>query len=140
MISQAIVNSEMLCPEHLREETTEISGITEEIHLKYIAEAVDYINDNYDQDLTLDVITRKAFLSKFHFSRLFKKYTSYSPYQYLINVRLYHSRQLLLNDKYTVKEVAGKCGFKRLDYFSSAFKKKFKCNPTTYREHYKAVA
>ena len=109
-------------------------GITDEIHIKYISEVVDYINKNYSKDITLNEITRHAYLSKFHFSRIFKKHTSYSPYQYLIAVRLNHSKQLLLNNNYSIKEVADKCGFKRLDYFSSIFKKKFKCNPSKYRE------
>lgn len=111
---------------------------TEEIHRSYISEAVDYINKNYDKDISLKEITKKAYLSKFHFSRIFKKYTSYSPYQYLTTVRLNHCRELLLNHNYSIKEVADMCGFKRLDYFSAMFKKKFKYSPSLYREMYSA--
>lgn len=113
-----------------------ILGITEEIHMKYIAEAVDYMNKNYSKDISLNEITKQAYLSKFHFSRIFKRHTSCSPYQYLITLRLNHSRQLLLSRDYSIKEVADLCGFKRLDYFSAIFKKKFKCSPSTYRENY----
>jgi AraC-like DNA-binding protein len=113
-----------------------ILGITEEIHRGYISEAVEYINKNYSKDISLNEITKKAYLSKFHFSRIFKKYTSYSPYQYLTIVRLNHCRQLLLNNNYTISEVADKCGFKRLDYFSAMFKKKFKYSPSVYRENH----
>jgi AraC family transcriptional regulator len=111
-------------------------GITEEIHRGYISEAVEYINKNYSKDISLNEITKKAYLSKFHFSRIFKKYTSYSPYQYLTMVRLNHCQQLLLDNHYSISEVADRCGFKRLDYFSAMFKKKFKYSPSVYREMY----
>jgi AraC family transcriptional regulator len=130
MISQAIPNI-FFCNARVTN-----SCITDEIHMKYISEAVDYINKNYSKDITLAEITRQAYLSKFHFSRIFKKHTSYSPYQYLISVRLNHSRQFLSDGKYSIKEVADMCGFKRLDYFSATFKKKFKCNPSTYKESF----
>lgn len=133
MIAQATIPYTYLC-DYPRHTPGAISGITDEIHMGYISEVVDYINKNYSKDITLNELTRKAYLSKFHFSRIFKKHTSYSPYQYLLAVRLYHSKQLLLDNSYSIKEVADLCGFKRLDYFSSIFKKKFKCNPTQYRE------
>ena len=131
MIFQAIIPSIFFCST-----PTTNSCNTDEIHMKYISEAVDYINKNYSKDITLAEITRQAYLSKFHFSRVFKKHTSYSPYQYLISVRLNHARELLSEGKYSIKEVADKCGFRRLDYFSATFKKKFKCNPSAYKENY----
>lgn len=137
MRPQAIIPNIIFSKYQLKAATT-IFGITEEIHTKYIAEAIDYINKNYSKDISLNEITKQAYLSKFHFSRIFKRHTSYSPYQYLITVRLNHSRQLLLNSNYPVKEVADLCGFKRLDYFSAMFKKKFKYSPSMYRENYSA--
>jgi transcriptional regulator GlxA family with amidase domain len=136
MISQAIISPAISCkyPFHV----FTMLGITEEIHMKYVSETVEYINKNYSKDISLSEITKQAYLSKFHFSRIFKKHTSYSPYQYLITVRLNHSRQFLLNSNYSIKEVADLCGFKRLDYFSAIFKKKFKYSPSLYREIYSA--
>lgn len=109
-------------------------SITDELHQQYISEVVGYINQNFSRDISLDEISRHAYLSKYHFSRIFKKYTSYSPYQYLIAVRLKHSSLLLQTSSCPIKEIADLCGFKRLDYFSAIFKKKFRCNPSQYRE------
>lgn len=109
-------------------------SITDETHQQYISEVVGYIHQNFSKDISLEEISRHAYLSKYHFSRIFKKYTSYSPYQYLIAVRLNHSRMLLLTSSYPITEIADRCGFKRLDYFSAIFKKKFRCNPSQYRE------
>ena len=114
-------------------------SITDEMHQQYISEVVVYINQNFSKDISLDEISRRAYLSKFHFSRIFKKYTSYSPYQYLMAVRLNHSSLLLQTSSYPIKEIADQCGFKRLDYFSAIFKKKFSCNPSQYREAYAAA-
>jgi AraC-like DNA-binding protein len=136
MTAQAIIPQDTMYSMDQRGPSLGVFGLTDEIHIGYISEVVNYINQHFSEDMSLDEITRKAFLSKFHFSRIFKKHTSYSPYQYLIMVRLNHSRQLLLHSNYSIKEVADKCGFKRLDYFSSMFKKRFKCNPTQYRESY----
>jgi AraC-like DNA-binding protein len=134
MASQTIIPNLAFC-NYPPDFFSNMPGITEEIHMQYVSETVDYINKNYSKDISLNEITKQAYLSKFHFSRIFKKHTSYSPYQYLIIVRLNHSRQLLLNNNYSIKEVADMCGFKRLDYFSAMFKKKFKYSPSTYREN-----
>lgn len=136
MIYQAIFPYNILYCTYYRNNSGTASPDTDEIYARYISEVVDFINKNYNKDISLDEITRQAYLSKFHFSRIFKKYTSYSPYQYLIAVRLNHSRQLLMDNSYSVKEIADRCGFKRLDYFSSVFKKKFNCNPSQYRAQY----
>lgn len=109
-------------------------SITDEIHIGHITTVINFIDNNYSKDISLDEMTRQAHLSKFHFIRIFKKFTSYSPHQYLLSVRLNHSRQLLSSGLYSIGEVADKCGFKRLDYFSALFKKKFHCNPSEYRE------
>jgi AraC-like DNA-binding protein len=138
MASQTIIPNLTFC-KYQPDVFTSMLGITEEIHMKYVSETIDYINENYSKDISLNEITKQAYLSKFHFSRIFKKHTSYSPYQYLIIVRLNHSRQLLLNNNYSIKEVADMCGFKRLDYFSAMFKRKFKYSPSTYRENIQKI-
>lgn len=135
MTSQTITPLTSIC-KYPSSTVLSLFSVTEEIHRGYISEAVEYINKNYSKDISLNEITKKAYLSKFHFSRIFKKYTSYSPYQYLTTVRLNHCRQLLLNNNYSISEVADRCGFKRLDYFSAMFKKKFKYSPSVYREIY----
>ena len=140
MISEAIIPYDTFYSNYHRGASIAAFGITEEIHIGYISEVVDYINQHFNEDISLDEITRKAFLSKFHFSRIFKKHTSYAPYQYLIMVRLNHAKQLLLHSTCSIKEIADQCGFKRLDYFSSMFKKRFQCNPTQYRETYAPAA
>lgn len=114
-------------------------SITDETHQQYISAVVGYIDENFNKDISLDDISRHAYLSKYHFSRIFKKYTSYSPYQYLMEVRLNHSRLLLLTRNYPITAIADRCGFKRLDYFSAIFKKKFKCSPSQYREAYSFI-
>lgn len=113
-------------------------SITDQTHKQYISEVVGYIHQNFGKDISLDEISKQAYLSKYHFIRIFKRYTSYSPYQYLIAVRLDHSRVLLRTSGYPIKEIADQCGFKRLDYFSAIFKKKFKYCPSQYREVYAA--
>lgn len=124
----------VLCTSDQSYASGKVSSITDEIHIGHIATVIDFINNNYSKDISLEEMTRQAHLSKFHFIRIFKKFTSYSPHQYLLSVRLSHSRELLSSGLYSIGDVADKCGFKRLDYFSALFKKKFHCNPSEYRD------
>lgn len=130
----AILLNNAFCNTYPERRPERSASITDEIHREHISTVIDFINNNYKKDISLDEMTRQAHLSKFHFSRIFKKHTSYSPHQYLMTVRLIHSKELLLHSDYSISDVADMCGFKRLDYFSALFKKKFRCNPSEYRE------
>lgn len=113
-------------------------SITDQAHKQCISEILAYIHQNFSKDISLDEISKRVYSSKYHFSRVFKKYTSSTPYQYLIAVRLEHARLLLSTSGYPVKAIAERCGFKRLDYFSAMFKRKFKSSPSQYRETWSA--
>lgn len=68
------------------------------------------------------------------FRRLFKEYTGYAPLQYLQELRLQRSKQLLASTDLGLKEIADLVGYDNADYFSTAFKKKNHISPTNYRK------
>ncbi len=68
------------------------------------------------------------------FRRLFKEYTGYAPLQYLQELRLQRSKQLLASTNLGLKEIADLVGYDNADYFSTAFKKKNHISPTNYRK------
>ncbi|MGB8195074.1 MAG: AraC family transcriptional regulator, partial [Chitinophagaceae bacterium] len=102
-------------------------------HLATIERAREYINDNFSNDISLHEISSYACVSPFHFSRIFKEFTTYSPHQYLLNVRLKHSEMLLKNTSIPVAQVSLASGFNSAEHFATAFKQKYKMNPSQYR-------
>lgn len=82
-----------------------------------------YIDNNYDTDLNLDLLSHIRFVSKYHLLRLFKRYYGLTPKQYLIDKRIEKSKELLKNGM-TVTETCFAVGFKSLGSFSTLFKSK----------------
>ena len=96
--------------------------------------ALDYINRNYDQDLTLEQVAEVANMSYFHFSRMFKQFCQRSFVEYLTITRLNHATSLLRYTSLPIREVAERSGFHDYKQFSLVFKKIMSKSPTAYRQ------
>jgi len=96
--------------------------------------AKEFIRKNFTSKIGVDDIAKTVFISQYHFSRIFKKYTRYSPYQYLIHVRLQHAIGLMYRKELSITEISFQSGFSSIDYFSTAFTKKFKLSPSGFRK------
>ncbi|WP_029505334.1 AraC family transcriptional regulator [Lachnoclostridium phytofermentans] len=92
-----------------------------------------YINEHCGEDLTLDEISNLSGFSKYHFSRLFKQFTNVSFYRYLNNKRIAYAENLLMNDDFTITEIALQCGFSSLSSFIRMFKIVKNCTPTEFK-------
>ena len=92
--------------------------------------AVEYINNNYHKDLTLEQLAEKLFMSTGYFCRIFKKHAGTGYATYLTKIRLEKAKEILLTGKYTVNEVARMVGFRDASYFSSVFKKHYNQSPS----------
>jgi len=96
----------------------------------------DYINENFMDDISLDVIADVAGFSKFHFSRLFKQFTDMSFYDYLNQRRVKEAEKLLLNPNLSITEVAMRSGFSSISTFNRVFKQFKECTPTEFKNLY----
>jgi len=92
-----------------------------------------YINNNFDNELNLDLLSHIRFTSKFHLLRLFKRYYGQTPMQYLIDRRLDKSKELLLKGQ-SVTETCFDIGFESPSSFSTLFKSKFGLTPTEFQK------
>ncbi len=92
-----------------------------------------YIDNNYDTDLNLDLLSHLRFISKFHLLRLFKKYYGLTPRQYLIDKRIKKSKENLINGM-TVTETCLAVGFESLGSFSALFKTKTGKSPSEFQK------
>ncbi len=109
-------------PGFLREDITEsqkINGILE------------YINGNITLDLSLDEISQRFYISKFYLSKLFKRFTGMSLYQYIIKKRVTISRDMLLGGA-SVTSACMECGFNDYSNYLKAFKREFGRTPSEF--------
>jgi len=106
-------------------------NLTPDIYQRIVAAKV-YIDDNYQEPIDLDEISQKAFLSKFHFHRLFRQVYRRTPHQYITQKRLGKAKDLLSENK-AVTEVCNEVGFESIGSFSILFKKEIGFAPQYYR-------
>ncbi|MBQ8894444.1 MAG: HAD-IA family hydrolase [Clostridia bacterium] len=95
---------------------------------------IQYIRRHYMENTSLEEYAEMCRMSKYHFSRLFKKQTGMSPMEYRASVRMEHAKELLTSTRLSIKKIAELAGYSSQEYFSDAFKKQNGCSPSRYRE------
>lgn len=98
-----------------------------------ISEIITYINRNYNKQLTIEDLSRKAGYSQSRFSHLFKEVTSMTPLAYCNNIRLTNAKELLTGTSHSIGDISLSCGFEDQLYFCRIFKKKYGISPSEYR-------
>ena len=106
-------------------------NLTANIYQRIVAAKV-YIDENYHEPIDLALISQQAFLSRFHFHRIFRKIYRHTPHQYLTQKRLDKAKDLLAENK-PVTEVCNEVGFESIGSFSVLFKKEIGFAPQYYR-------
>ncbi len=99
-----------------------------------IIRAINYVNHNYKEDLSLDRIAEEINMSKYHFCRTFKNATGATVAEYLNNVRLTKVHSLLVNSDMSVGEIAGETGFGDTVNLSRNFKKVYGVSPAKFKK------
>lgn len=95
--------------------------------------AVDYINKNYNNNITLIELSKQTFLSTSYLSRSFQKYMGISFVGYLTQVRLLHVAAFLRGEK-TITEIAYETGFSSSSALIDSFKQYYGITPGQYRK------
>lgn len=98
-----------------------------------VSNVIRYINENLNEELSLETLAYKFYTSKYHLLREFKKHTGYTIHQYIHKKRLIMAR-MLLKEGLKVTEVCLKCGFGDYSNFIRAFKNEFGHSPKHYRD------
>ncbi len=93
-----------------------------------------YLNENYRENITLDSLSAKFFLSKVALCARFKKFMRCSIMQYLFQIRLSKAKELLSSTNKSVEKIAEECGFSSANYFSLVFKKEIGLSPLHYKK------
>ena len=93
-----------------------------------VAEVLHYINEHYPDELSLDLLSAKFFISKYHLSHEFHRLVGTSVYRYIIQKRLVIAKQMLANGV-APTDVYGHCGFGDYANFYRAFKAEYHISP-----------
>lgn len=101
--------------------------------LSCIQKAIGYIRLEYAQDLSLDDIAARVGLSKYYFSREFRRVTGYSFVSYVNIVRCEQAKRLLRQTSMPVGDVGRACGFSNPSYFTRIFCELTGLRPLAYR-------
>ena len=96
-----------------------------------IGDILHYINENLCEDLSLNLLSQKFYVSKYHLSREFKQYVGLPLHQYILKKRLISAKLFLLSGA-SVNTACMKSGFGDYSNFVKAFKQEFGISPKKY--------
>ena len=106
----------------------EINVIPERRYDDKIQRTLSYINENLTHDLSIDVLAAQAFLSRYHFMRLFKQQTGTTVHSYIRQKRLLYAARLI-REGIPAGQAASQCGFNDYSVFNRAFRECFGIRP-----------
>lgn len=101
--------------------------------MERIEEMLGYLNEHFDEQISVRGLAELAMLSPYHFIRVFKKETGFTPHEYLMNTRISAAKYMLKNTGLPVKDICYNTGFSSESSFCVAFKKKVGVTPVQYR-------
>ncbi|MGX6978405.1 AraC family transcriptional regulator [Vagococcus elongatus] len=99
---------------------------------KLINDIIYYLETYHAENIRLESISSKMYISPAYISKLFKEETGDTPINYLIKVRMNKAKELLENEEMSIKEVANLVGYQDAYHFSKLFKKYFNIPPSEY--------
>jgi two-component system response regulator YesN len=96
---------------------------------------MNYIRDNYKENLTLESVAQQVFISPFYLSHLFREELDITFLEYLTRIRIETAKQLLKDQNTTISSIAAEVGYEDPSYFSKVFKKNTGLSPNQYRKN-----
>lgn len=115
----------------LQKKTTQYSRIEQVIH---------YIHDNYQQDLSLELLSKQFYISPYHLCHEFKRYTNRTIIEYLNVTRIMQAQRKLMETNHTITEICHQTGFKNLTHFNRVFRTITNMTPSQYRKSGKSIS
>ena len=119
--------------EHLSMKSNEIALQLDQAESPIIARAREFIQQNYRQKLSLEIVSRSVHMDRFYLCRQFNRLTGVTFTAYLSRLRVEKAKNLLLNPNLRVSEIAFEVGFQSLSNFNLVFKRIVGESATAYR-------
>lgn len=134
MYAQTLVQQLLIiCCRHVKQNQIESLEYPSPMHER-ISEVVRYINRYYMDDLSLNVLAEKFYVSPYYLSRFFKEATGFTFIEYLNSVRIKEAKKLLEQSSMKVNFIYKKVGFRSITHFGRVFKSVTGYAPLHYRK------
>lgn len=119
----------------LRKDHTSNEKATSDIadHRRTVQDAIEYIHFNYDKKISLSDLSRTLFIDKYQLTRIFKKCTGKTVFEYINGFRCKQAYRLI-NEGLSVSEAANMCGFSNMSFFTRTFKKYIGKAPSEFKK------
>ena len=101
---------------------------------EFIADAIDFINKNYAEDISLESVAKHTFMNPGYLSKLLKMYTNETYIDYLTKIRINKAKELLTSTDYKVSAIGNAVGYNYSQHFHKIFKKVVGITPIEYRK------
>lgn len=96
-----------------------------------VEQMVCYFKEHYKEEISLEQLAAKMYLSPYYICRIFKSETGDTPIDYLIRLRMEKAKALLEEDpSQSIQEVAAGVGYEDAYHFSKLFKKRYGISPS----------
>ena len=92
-----------------------------------------YLESHLNEDLSLDAVSARFYVDKYHLSHQFTRFTGYSFKQYITSARLSKAKDLLLHSDREIREIAEQVGYHSATHFIRVFKEAEGLSPLQYR-------
>lgn len=119
--------------QHLTIKADHIAALRANAELPQITRAKNYIRDHIVEDLSLSGVAKAVNMSTFYFCKMFTRHAGVHFTQFVSEARTERARQLLLNPKLRVSEIAYAVGFQSLTHFNRVFKNMVGHSPSEFR-------
>jgi AraC-like DNA-binding protein/ligand-binding sensor protein len=103
-------------------------------HGELIKEAVSYMNEHYTEKLTLDEVAGHVFISPPYLSKVFAEEMGHNFKHHLNTIRIAKAKDLLMDPRQSLTDIALSLGYGDQSYFTKVFKKHIGVSPRKYRE------
>lgn len=99
----------------------------------YIQEAINYMEHNYQRELSVEELADVCKLNRSYFSKLFRDSMGCPPQEFLIRLRLSKAAERLKGTRASIGDISAACGYPNQLHFSRAFKKRYGVSPREWR-------
>jgi AraC family transcriptional regulator len=96
--------------------------------------AIEFMHDHCQRELTLAEIAAAAYLSEFHFARLFKKITGTTPHAFLATLRIEKARRMLAESDLSISDIGAQVGYASQSHFTRIFRQTVGLTPRAFRQ------
>jgi AraC family transcriptional regulator len=95
-----------------------------------------YMHEHLHEEVSLDDLSAHTNISKYHLLRSFAKSTGFTPYRYLVRLRMCRAANLLRDTGQPVLQISAACGYRSPGQFTAAFRRRFGASPTEFRRQF----